>query len=804
MTDAIADPIADPIGLMVAAVAAVETEVDPAAVEEVVKAVAGGRAKQRKLAAALAARPGVLTDGRSPAPRAIGDLLIALRRAGATSVSAPVCAECGKHLRTLQRRGDHWYCGVCGPAREPCARCGIVHRVASRDRAGMPRCSRCPPDDVGDPVETIADIVAAIDPGLATAEVIGAVTTAVPASGRRHSLAWTLADRPELLTGAGATAPAGSVLRLIDALIAAGATRIVRPACPGCGRVIKLWRVLEGAWHCRNCVAKSRAVRCSRCSRCPAVREPAARDADGRPLCPYCLVSDPVNLEDCTSCGRRRTVAVRTADGPLCPNCRPIPTMTCSICSRQAPCVISKATGQPWCGACSQRWARCCACGHVCPIGGGTEAAPLCSICVRDDPQFWRTCPGCGLPGRLKAGSCVRCALDQRLREVFSDRDGRIRPPLEPLYQALATTERPGTAAAWLDNGGGPAIIAALDGDAPLTHEALDALPPGKPVEHLRSVLVALGTLPPRDEQMVRLQRWINQVIADRTDPHQQHLLRRYAIWHLLRRLRRRTGDAETTHTQYAIVRQHVRGAITVLNWLTDNDLTLATARQPDLEAWLAGDQATHRREAGHFVRWAAKNKLTTLEFAAVKWNGPTDVIDSDARWDQARRLLHDDTLRAEERVAGLFVLLYAQGPAAISRLRLDHVHTDADQVRISFGTEPIVLPEPLATLVTDVVGTRSGHAVLGDDQTSRWLFPGGQPGRPISSSRLGERLHEIGIRPRQARSTALFGLAAELPAALLARMLGIHISVAVAWQRASSGDWTNYAADVSRRTEAP
>ena len=30
--------------------------------------------------------------------------------------------------------------------------------------------------------------------------------------------------------------------------------------------------------------------------------------------------------------------------------------------------------------------------------------------------------------------------------------------------------------------------------------------------------------------------------------------------------------------------------------------------------------------------------------------------------------------------------------------------------------------------------------------------------------------------------------------------MLGIHISVAVAWQRASAGDWTNYAADYSRR----
>jgi hypothetical protein len=31
--------------------------------------------------------------------------------------------------------------------------------------------------------------------------------------------------------------------------------------------------------------------------------------------------------------------------------------------------------------------------------------------------------------------------------------------------------------------------------------------------------------------------------------------------------------------------------------------------------------------------------------------------------------------------------------------------------------------------------------------------------------------------------------------------MLGIHIIVAVAWQRASAGDWTDYAAEISRRT---
>ena len=71
---------------------------------------------------------------------------------------------------------------------------------------------------------------------------------------------------------------------------------------------------------------------------------------------------------------------------------------------------------------------------------------------------------------------------------------------------------------------------------------------------------------------------------------------------------------------------------------------------------------------------------------------------------------------------------------------------------------------------------------------------------RSHRSGLLAERLCQLGLHPGQARSTALFQLATELPAAFLARMLGIHIAVAVAWQRASSGDWARYAADVSRR----
>lgn len=51
----------------------------------------------------------------------------------------------------------------------------------------------------------------------------------------------------------------------------------------------------------------------------------------------------------------------------------------------------------------------------------------------------------------------------------------------------------------------------------------------------------------------------------------------------------------------------------------------------------------------------------------------------------------------------------------------------------------------------------------------------------------------------------ALAGLdevATDLPAATLARLLGIHITVAVAWQRAAAGDWAAYAAEISHRSQ--
>lgn len=792
--------LADPIGVVVRLVTRIEPQLGRAVIEEAVTSVAGGRAKRRKLAQVLQHRPSVLTDGRSPAPRAAGDLLIALRKAGATVISPPACAGCGKELRTMQRRGQDWYCGACGPRRERCVACRSTRPVTFRDRDGQPRCGQCPPGDGRDPAVIIAGIVAAIDPAVPAEAVLSAVHEAAGRSGHRHRLAWALQDEPGLLTGAGARAPVPSVLRLIGRLCDAGATGIVRPPCPRCGRVIHLHRRIDGQWSCRNCVARSRFQPCARCG---AVQQVAVRDEHGRPLCPHCLITDPANHEVCTSCGRRRPVSVRSPDGPLCPACRPVKTMTCSICGRDAACYLSKTTGEPWCEACKHRWARCSRCGKAARVRGGTKAEPLCAACTRPDPGFWRTCPGCGETGRISTGRCARCTIQQRMRELLGSETRDIRPGLQALYHALATAERPGTIEAWLNRSAAPAILRELAGKE-LTHRALDELYAGKPAEHLRSVLVAIGTLPARDEQMSRLDRWIAWIIAERPDPGQQQLLHRYAIWHVIRRLRTRLGDAHATHHQVVAAQRNIKAAVALLDWLTVHDLTLATARQGDLEAWLATAQATHRTDAGNFVRWARKHKLTSLDFAAIRWGGPTGVIDTETRWEQARWLLHDGTLKPEDRVAGLLVLLYAQWPATISQLALSHVQASGGQVRIRLGHEPVILPEPLDTLVLKVAAARQGHAAIGDQGTSPWLFPGGQPGRPISAYQMAERLRQIGIRSGQSRSAALFQLATDLPAAVLARMLGIHITVAVAWQRASAGDWAAYAAEVSRRKTPP
>jgi len=235
--------------------------------------------------------------------------------------------------------------------------------------------------------------------------------------------------------------------------------------------------------------------------------------------------------------------------------------------------------------------------------------------------------------------------------------------------------ERPATVWHWLERPRVRTLLAALGHDhRPLTHEILDGLPESKTLEHLRRVLVATGALPARDERLVRLEQWMTRAIAARDAADERQILHWYAVWHLLHKLRQRRGTAaarsgrfpgapvQTTKVQADYVRRHVLAAIAVFDLMRDQGLTLATFTQPHLDRWSAERRFTYLQQTAHFVRWAVASKhargLKPPGSRPACRNGPHDT---ERRWADARRLLHDASLELPDRVAGLLVLLYAQ-----------------------------------------------------------------------------------------------------------------------------------------------
>jgi hypothetical protein len=53
----------------------------------------------------------------------------------------------------------------------------------------------------------------------------------------------------------------------------------------------------------------------------------------------------------------------------------------------------------------------------------------------------------------------------------------------------------------------------------------------------------------------------------------------------------------------------------------------------------MAGASTAQKGRTGHFARWARSRKHTSVDFPATRWNGPTRTLDTEERWDQARRL---------------------------------------------------------------------------------------------------------------------------------------------------------------------
>jgi hypothetical protein len=81
-------------------------------------------------------------------------------------------------------------------------------------------------------------------------------------------------------------------------------------------------------------------------------------------------------------------------------------------------------------------------------------------------------------------------------------------------------------------------------------------------------------------------------------------------------------------------------------------------------------------------------------------------------------------------------------------------------------------------------------------DAPRKWLFPGSTPGGHADAGRLTQHLHDrLGIVIRPARNSALSEMAADLPAPVVADLLGVHITTASRWVGLFKRDWSGYVA---------
>lgn len=473
----------------------------------------------------------------------------------------------------------------------------------------------------------------------------------------------------------------------------------------------------------------------------------------------------------CGHCGTRPACSRLILAVPVCPRCdlrfRRHPR-TCPLCQQIKVLAFTGPDGKPACAACT-----------------GAEAVYACDRCGREDSPF----------GRL----CGPCTLHERASALLAQPGGGVHPRLLPLFDALLAGRRPQTTLYWFTRSSGPDILRAMAcGELEISHQSLADMAPGRTVTYLRDLLVAVGVLPTYDAELERLTPWLNELLVA-MPTGQADVLHRFARWHVLRRLRQQEHAGISTHGAINAARGRIIAAAGLLRWLQEHDTSLSALTQTDLDTYSV-ERPGQTAAAGTFLSWARRDGLTGELKLVTRPRAHPEVTLADAdRWAHVELLLHDDTLGLPCRIAGLFTLLFAQPLSRICRMRADQIDlTVAGDgliiiVTATFDTVPIELPEPLDMLVRRHLGQR-GHASYAS-RADHWLFPGGIPGRPLTTENIRGQLVARGIHPGSARKAAMIQLASEMPSAVLADLLGLHPQTANRWAALSAHDWGQYTA---------
>lgn len=445
----------------------------------------------------------------------------------------------------------------------------------------------------------------------------------------------------------------------------------------------------------------------------------------------------------------------------------------------------------------------CAICSHEGVLPGfDDELRPICRSCSGITLNV--DCLRCGYEGWLPVGGlCSRCLLGDRIDDLLRGSDGKAPLPMQPLVAAIKAMEHPNSGVTWLRN---PAVSGLLrrlgTGEVALSHGALDALPASKTVQHIRGLLVEHGALPHRDEYLAMYERWLHTKLAAVDDPHQRQLVETFATWHHVRNLRSQAQRGAVTANAFLQAKQSTTLAIEFLAWLQGRRCTIATWTQHDIDAWFGSGPST-RRLAQPFIQWAIKTRRARALSVPTRQVRTHPKIGQNQRLEALRTLLLDADIALPWRIAGILVLLYGQPAERIARLEIQQVFVEDGDVRLRIAEDWLQVPEPFATLLREHLANRPNMQTAGHS-SSRWLFPGRMPGRPINQDMLVKRLRELGVPVMAAKAGTWQQLVREGPPSVLAAALGISPVTAMRHAQRAGTDWLRYAGLRQRGDTAP
>jgi hypothetical protein len=241
--------------------------------------------------------------------------------------------------------------------------------------------------------------------------------------------------------------------------------------------------------------------------------------------------------------------------------------------------------------------------------------------------------------------------------------------------------------------------------------------------------------------------------------------------------------------------RSRINAAVRILAWTTERGTALADLTQGQLEQYLAAEPGA-ANTVYSFLTWIRKTGLNPrIRIAAVESPAPAVTVSDEDRWHQIDRLLHDEKIRLYARIGGLFMLLFARPLAGICLMTTDQITlADGGRVLVRFDNVPVEMPQLLDQLLRDHLSQPGGPSTLARD--GGWLFPGRIPATPLTTENIRGELVAHDIHPGRSRNAAMFALAGQVPAPVLADLIGIAPKTAVKWAALAARDWSQYTAD--------